>query len=147
MATNQYIIFELNKIEFGLNISDVQDIIKPLEHFNIPNTPEYVEGMISLRGDVHVVINLSQRMGMPKSIESEETKIIICKHDLNIAGYIIDRVSRMAKLEDDDIKSPPDIMENLDKNYINGVFEDRGGIVYVLDLEKIMDMKSSVAAK
>lgn len=134
MATRQLVIFDVNGEEFGVDIEQVNIIERTLEIFKIPNTPEYVEGLVNLRGKVHTVFNLRKRFKMPVKDFDENTKIIMANTGAAIVGLIVDEVKEIVKVDDKDIESAPKVLENLERKYISSVAKVGDRIILMLDL-------------
>ncbi len=134
MATRQLVIFDVNGEEFGVDIEQVNIIERTLEIFKIPNTPEYVEGLVNLRGKVHTVFNLRKRFKMPVKDFDENTKIIMANTGAAIVGLIVDEVKEIIKVDDKDIESAPKVLENLERKYISSVAKVGDRIILMLDL-------------
>jgi purine-binding chemotaxis protein CheW len=138
MAIRQLVVFSVNNEEFGIDIEQVNIIERSLEIFKIPNTPEYIEGLVNLRGKVHTVFNLRKRFNMPAKDFDENTKIIMANIGGAIVGLIVDEVKEIVRVEDKDTESAPKVLENLDRRYINGVAKVGERIIMLLDLAVVL---------
>jgi purine-binding chemotaxis protein CheW len=138
MATKQLVIFTINSEEFGIDISQVGSIERPLEIFKIPNAPDYVEGLVNLRGNVHTVYNLRNRFDMPKKGIDESTKIIMANTGAAIVGLIVDEVKEISKVEDKDLEGAPNTLANLERKFVSGVAKINDRIILMLDLQTVL---------
>lgn len=149
MAIRQLVIFSVNDEEFGIDIEHVNIIERSLEIFKIPNTPEYIEGLVNLRGKVHTVINLRKRFNMPAKSFDENTKIIMVSTSSAVVGLIVDEVKEIVKLDDKDIENAPNVLEDLNKRYIDGVAKAGERVILLLNVDTVlaMDEKEKAAAR
>lgn len=141
MAVSQLVIFNLNGEDFGVEITQVKEIIKPLEIFKVPDTPEFIEGLINLRGKVHTVFNLRKRFGLPVREFDENTKIIIVGVNSMLVGFIVDEVNEIVRIEEESIEATPEIITTLNKRYLSGVAKIGERIVLILDLANVLSFK------
>lgn len=148
MASHQLVIFKVNGEDFGVNISQVNSIEKPLEIFKVPNTPEYVEGLINLRGKVYTLFNLRRKFNFPALDFDESTKIIMVKTETLMVGFIVDEVNEIITFDDSDMESTPEVIAHLDRKYISGVAKKNDQVVIILDLDNILSVsEEDTAAK
>lgn len=148
MATRQLVVFSVNNEEFGIDIEQVNIIERSLEIFKIPNTPEYIEGLVNLRGKVHTVFNLRKRFNMPAKNFDENTKIIMANTGDSIIGLIVDEVKEIIRVDDKDIENAPKVLEDLKRKYINGVAKVNERIILLLDLVVVLmtdDLEKAIA--
>lgn len=138
MGTRQLVVFTINSEEFGIDIDRINSIEKMLEIFKIPNTPEYIEGLVNLRGKVHTVFNLRKRFNMPCPEFDENNKIIMANTSASIVGIIVDEVKEIVKVEDSDFENAPKALSNLKEKYLGGIAKIDSRIIMLLDLEKVL---------
>ncbi len=139
MAENQYVVFKLGKEEFGIDIMNVKEIIPHQESVHVPNTPNFIEGIINYRGNVIPIINLKRRFKIGAEEITKETRIIVINLDEKEIGFIVDEASQTLRLEENQIDPTPDIISGIDRRYIIGVgkiSEDR--LLILIDLQKIL---------
>lgn len=139
MSENQYVVFKLGKEEFGIDIMNVQEIIPYEESIHVPDTPDFIEGIINYRGNVIPIINLKKRFKLETKENTEDTRIIVINLDEKEVGFIVDEASQTLRLDQDEIDSAPEIITGIDKRYIIGVGKiDESRLLILLDLEKIL---------
>lgn len=138
MATKQLVIFTINNEEFGIDIGQVGSIERPLDIYKIPNTPEYVEGLVNLRGNVHTVYNLRRRFDMPGKDMDESTKIIMATTESAVVGLIVDEVKEISRVEDKDLEGAPKTTADSDRRFVSGVAKAGERIILLLDLEAVL---------
>jgi purine-binding chemotaxis protein CheW len=147
MAENslQLVTFQLGKELYGIDIMDVEAIVQVEEIREIPNSPNYVEGIFNLRGEIIPVINLHTRFHLSRPEMSEEDEllsgfIIISIDDMQIA-VIIDKVSRVITIELDEIQPPPQMLSGIGAEYIQGVVNRDDGYLIILDIRRLFNVR------
>lgn len=134
--TRQFVSFVMENELYGIDIFNTQEIIRIPEITPIPNSLEYVEGIINLRGDIIPVINLEKKFHIVSTGNKNEI-IIIRSHNVKL-GILVNKVFRVVQVEDGEVAPPPSILSGIEEEYIQGVtrIED-GRLVILLDIEKM----------
>jgi purine-binding chemotaxis protein CheW len=107
---HQLVVFNLGVEEFGVNIMQVQEIIRMPDITRIPRSPEYVKGVINLRGKIIVVMDLDKRFGMNETEMTEESRIVVVDINGTIIGLVVDSVSEVIRLKGSNIEHTPEII-------------------------------------
>lgn len=141
----QLVTFQLGKEHYGINIMEVDGIVREDNIRPIPNAPPSVEGIFNLRGKIIPVINLHKRFHLRRAELSEEDKllsglVIININDMLI-GVIIDKVSRVVTIETSKIQPPPQMISGIGAEYIRGVAHENEGYLIILDIHRLFDPK------
>lgn len=134
----QLVTFRLGNEEFSLDILRVQEIIRHMELTRVPRTPDFVEGVINLRGRVIPVLDLRKRFGLPADERTNETRIIVVDVDNRTVGLKVDAVSEVLRLPADTVEPPPTIVTGAESDYIKGVGKLEGRLIILLDVSKIL---------
>ncbi|RLA46379.1 MAG: chemotaxis protein CheW [Gammaproteobacteria bacterium] len=145
----QFVGFGISKEHFGVNILTVQEIIRSTEVTTVPNSPSFVEGVINLRGDIIPVIDLRKRLCLfnPEKVDKRNW-ILILRIGNHVAGFIVDKVTKVLKVPEDSIDPPPSIViSGLENQYIQGVCEIDGKLLIVLDFESVLFNEEYYALK
>lgn len=135
----QYVVFEIDDESFALDIEKVKEIIKPIEIAKVPNVPEFIEGMINMRGKIHAVVNVRSKFKIPKKEFDEGTKIILVNLNSMLAGIIVDGVSEIIRAEDGEISDVPDLITKANPEYIKGVIKKEEKMFIILDIDRVID--------
>ena len=142
---NQLVTFQLGEELYGVNIMDVKEIVRVQTIRAIPNAPAYVEGIFNLRSEIIPIINLHRRFHLKKLISSEEDELlsgfVIIDIDGMKLGIIIDRISRVITIENDDIQPPPQMLSGIGAEYIQGVVRQEHGYLIILDIRDLFNPK------
>lgn len=141
----QLVTFQLGNEKYGIDIMEVNEIVKMQDIRSIPNAPIYVEGIYNLRGIIIPIINLHNRFQIKKMSLSEEDLLlsgfIIVSINGTLIGVIIDRVLRVVTIENDKIQPPPQMLTGIGAEYISGVYKEDEEYLIILDIEHLFDPK------
>ncbi len=134
----QLLSFGLGKEDFGVDVTQVREILQIPQITNIPNSPEFIEGVINLRGQITTVVDLRKRLGIGSGELSEDSRIIIVELEGAPVGMIVDFVSEVIKMPLDDIDPTPSISTDETVDYIRGVGKLEDKLLVILDIEKVL---------
>ncbi len=137
----QFLIFSVGEEEFGVKIRHVTEIIS-IQPINVlPEVPEYIKGLINLRGKIIPVIDMRLRLKKKQIDYTERTCIIVIETRQISAGLIVDKVAEVMTIDDENIVSPPDIQSHAANKYISGIGKVGDSIKLLLDCEILLDDK------
>lgn len=141
----QLVTFQLGEEQYGVDIMDVDGIVKPEDVRAIPNAPSYVEGIFNLRGAIIPVINLHRRFRIDRARLDEADRllsgfVIINVNEMQLA-VIIDKVSRVVRVSRSEMQPPPQVFSGIGAEYIEGVVTRAEGYLIVLDVEKLFNAR------
>ncbi|MCK5684778.1 purine-binding chemotaxis protein CheW [bacterium] len=140
--TEKYLTFELSKEVYGLEILKVHEIIGLLHVTRVPRMPEYVRGVINLRGKVIPVIDLRLKFGLEAGIDTELTCIIVVQvtgHSQSVTmGIIVDEVSEVLDIDRNQIEDTPNFGANVNTDFILGLGKVEKGVVLLLDVDQVL---------
>lgn len=137
----QLVSFKLGEEEFGVDILKVQEINRLVEITKVPRTPDFVEGVINLRGKVIPIIDLRKRFGLNLKDNDKDTRIVVIDIDGSIMGMIVDAVSEVLRLPESTIEPAPEIATSIDSEYIRGVAKLEDRLLIFLDLSKVFSQQ------
>ncbi len=145
----QLVTFQLGAELYGVDIMQVKSIEETKDVRPIPNSPNYVEGIFNLRGEIIPVINLHRRFHLKRAALNEEDELlrgflIIRLNGMHIA-IIIDKVSRVLTVSHDDIQPPPQMLSGIGAEYIEGVVHREEGYLIILDIDRLFNMRELAA--
>lgn len=136
--TTQFVVFKLGDEEYGVNILKVTTIEKMVTIARVPKTPDFVKGVINLRGEIIPIMDLRTRFKRPAIEETEDTRIIIIKLDDISLGIIVDSVIEVLQLDDNSIENITGFSNDFAMDYIYGVGKVGERIITLLNLEKLI---------
>ena len=134
------VLFSLFGESMGIDISYVREILAPLEIHPLPNTPDFIEGVINLRKHTITVVDLHKKFAIKSAVEkNEDYRIIICKIKEFIIGLIVDSVMGVVSITDSQFELMPDIISSKNKeNHILGIINLDDNIITVLNIDYIL---------
>jgi purine-binding chemotaxis protein CheW len=133
----QLVGFIVGDEEFSVPILSIQEIIKPIEWTRVPQVPPYVLGVFNLRGAVIPLIDLRQKFGLQPQKHTDETRFIVMKHDDQVAGFVIDRLTQAIRLKKNQIGPAPETALQ-DDSLIEGVGKQEDRILTILKVDKLL---------
>jgi purine-binding chemotaxis protein CheW len=135
----QLVVFNIGTEEFGVEIMNVQEIIRMTNITKIPQASGYVKGIINLRGRIIVVINLDVIMGMQSKEQDENTRIIVADIGETVMGFIVDSVSEVIRLPESSVEPAPAVIaDKISTEYVRGVGKMKDRLLILLDLDRIL---------
>jgi purine-binding chemotaxis protein CheW len=139
--TTQYLTFKLDNEVFALDISKVREVLDFTTITRVPRTPEFMRGVINLRGSVVPVVDLRLKFGMTKTERTVNTCIIITEvtvdNDTTVLGALADSVQEVLDLGPDHIEPAPKIGTRLNTGFIKGMGKQNERFVIILDIDKV----------
>lgn len=134
----QLVSFNIGTEEFGVDILKVQEINRMVEITRVPRSPDFVEGIINLRGKVIPIIDLRKRFNLQITDHDKNTRIVVVDIDGQTMGMIVDSVSEVLRIPATTIEPTPDVVTSVDSDYIRGVAKLDNRLLIYLDLAKIL---------
>lgn len=135
----QLVIFSIGDEEFGVDISQVREIVRLIPITYLPKAPEFIEGVVNLRGQVVAVIDLAKRLVISSKQRGDNTRIIIVEIEGLTMGMIVDSVSEVLRLSSDQIEDVPSVIQTeVQEHYIYGVGKLKDRLLVLLDLKKVL---------
>ena len=124
---------------FGMDILKVQEINKHMEMTVVPQAPEYVTGILNLRGQIVTVIDLGQKLGLSSTELTDESRNIIVKSKDEYIGLLVDRISDVAVADWEKVEPPPANIGGVQGKYFEGVFKTENSLIGILDEEEVLN--------
>ncbi len=134
----QLVTFRLGNEEFSVDILKVQEIIRDMELTRVPRAPDFVEGVINLRGKVIPVIDLRKRFDFEAGEKTSETRIIVIDVNERTVGLRVDGVSEVLRLPADTVEPAPALVSGSGSDYISGVGKVDNRLIILLDVGKLL---------
>lgn len=134
----QIVGFRVGRETFGVPISLVHEIVRLPDITAVPEAPDYVEGVINLRGKIISVIDLRKRFGERQITPNKKNRILVVEVDGKMVGLIVDAASEVLKVPETEIDLPPNVFEEGELNYVTGVGKLRGRLIIMIDLTKVL---------
>ena len=134
----QLVAFQLGEETYGVDISQVEEIIRMQPITRVPGAPDFVEGVINLRGRVIPVIDLRKRFRLPPREETKNTRIVVVEVPPNTVGMIVDAVDEVLRISEEKVETPSTLISSIDTEYIKGVGKLENKLLILLDLSKVL---------
>ncbi len=134
----QVVGFRIGRETFGLPISMVREIVRVPEITSVPNAPDYIEGVINLRGRIIPVVDLRKRFGKKSFEPDKKNRIVVVELESRAIGLIVNSASEVLRIPPSEIEEPHNVFKEGELNYITGVGKLNGRLVILLDLSKIL---------
>ncbi len=134
----QLVIFDLAEETYGVDIISVREIIRMQEITKVPRTPEFVEGVINLRGKVIPVIDLRKRFGFRQAEATKDTRIVVVDIGGNDIGVVVDAVTEVLRLSADAVEPPTGVITTADSEYLLGIAKLESRLIILLDLQSAL---------
>ncbi|NNJ92980.1 MAG: chemotaxis protein CheW [Gammaproteobacteria bacterium] len=134
----QLVTFRLKDETYGINVMQVQEVLRVAEIAPVPGAPHYVLGIINLRGNVVTVIDTRVRFGLPSAEINDLSRIIVIESEAQVVGILVDSVAEVADLHVSEIDSAPNVGNDESSRYIQGVASRDSNLLIVVDLNKLL---------
>ncbi len=144
MASLQQVIFKLDNEEYGLDIMKVSGIEKYQEVVKVPNSPEYIEGIINLRGEVLPIYSLRTKFNLVDKTPDDETKIIVVNtNDMKI-GFVVDSVVEILNIDEENVEGAPKLVTGISRKYIKSVAKQDHRMIILIDIDLIVSDEEKI---
>jgi len=139
LASAEYIIFSLDTETYGLDVLKVQEIRQYGAVTKIANTPEFIKGVINLRGLIVPIVDMRIKFNLGQARYDESTIVIVLNISNRIIGMVVDGVTDVLEIETSELKALPDIVANIDTQYITGLATYEEQMIVLVDIERLMN--------
>nr|WP_086941090.1 chemotaxis protein CheW [Thaumasiovibrio occultus] len=134
----QWVTFKLDEETYGINVMQVREVLRYTEIAPVPGAPDYVLGIINLRGSVVTVIDTRARFGVNQGDVTDNTRIVVIEAEKQVIGILVDSVAEVVYLKTSEIDSTPSVGTDESSKYIQGVSNRNGELLILVDLNKLL---------
>ncbi len=134
----QWVTFRLSGETYGVNVMQVQEVLRHSEIAPVPGAPTYVLGIINLRGNVVTVIDTRHRFGLQPGELTENTRIVIIEADSHVIGILVDSVAEVVYLRQSEIETAPNVGNDESAKFIQGVCHKNDELLILIELDKLL---------
>jgi len=134
----QRVTFQLENETYGINVMQVQEILRYSEIAAVPGAPDYVLGIINIRGNVVTVIDTRSRFGLMPAEITDSSRIVIIEAETQVIGILVDSVAEVVYLNKSDIEDAPNVGTEESSQFIQGVANRENGLLILVDLNKLL---------
>ena len=135
---NQWVTFRLGDETYGVNVMQVQEVLRITEIAPVPGAPDYVVGIINLRGNVVTVIDTRKRFGLYPKDPDDSSRIVIIEAEDQVIGILVDSVAEVVELRSSEIESAPNVGNEESSRFIQGVTSRNGELLILVDLNRFL---------
>ena len=130
--------FQIGRETYGVPITSLHEIVRVPEITAVPDAPDYLEGVINLRGKIVSVMDLRKRFGIKQVALKKGNRILVVEHSGRLAGLIVDSASEVVKIPSEDVEAPPAAFQEGGLNCVTGLGKVRGRLIVLLDMSKLL---------
>jgi purine-binding chemotaxis protein CheW len=134
----QWVTFRLADETYGINVMQVQEVLRVTEIAPVPGAPDYVMGIINLRGNVVTVLDTRKRFGLPAAEMDDSTRIVIIESDQNVVGILVDSVAEVVELRRSEIEVSPSVGNDENSKFIEGVATVNKELLILVEINKLL---------
>ncbi|TVZ38623.1 purine-binding chemotaxis protein CheW [Alteromonadaceae bacterium 2753L.S.0a.02] len=134
----QWVTFKLAGETYGVNVMQVQEVLRYTEIAPVPGAPSYVIGIINLRGNVVTVIDTRERFALPPGDITDNTRIVIIEADSHVVGILVDSVAEVVYLRQSEIETAPNVGNEESAKFIQGVCHKNNELLILIELDKLL---------
>lgn len=132
--------FQIGRETYGVPITSLHEIVRVPEITAVPDSPDYMEGVINLRGKIVSVIDLRKRLGEKKVTSTRRNRILVVEHKGRLSGLIVDSASEVLKIPASDVEASPTSLEQASTQCVTGLAKYKGRLIVLLDMKKLLDL-------
>ena len=140
-ATEHLATFFLDREEYGVDVKLVQEIIRVTEITPVPRAPEFIRGVINLRGRIIPVLDLKRKLGLGDVAQGRASRIVVVKVRERLIGLLVDGASQVLKVPLPSIEAAPEEVVQIDDNFIRGVAKLEARLIILVDLPKVLQLE------
>lgn len=141
----KFAVFRMGDEVFGIEIERVVEILKSRKTYALPELPEFLSGVITVRGEVIPLLDLRRRFGIATTFKKE--RIMLVRYDNEKIGLVVDEVKEVTSLDTKDITQPPSIFKGLKKKYLTGLGKKGDMIIIILNLDDLLTSEEKIRLK
>ncbi|MCP5206570.1 MAG: chemotaxis protein CheW [Hahellaceae bacterium] len=134
----QYVTFRLDHETYGINVMQIQEVLRYTEIAPVPGAPDYVLGIINLRGNVVTVIDTRKRFGLLDADVSDHTRIVVIEVGGQVVGILVDSVAEVVYLRQSEVETAPNVGNEESARFIQGVCNKNGELIILVEFEKML---------
>lgn len=134
----QYVTFRMDNETYGLDVMQIQEVLRSTEIAPVPGAPDYVLGIINLRGNVVTVIDTRRRFGLAAAAATDATRIVVMESANQVMGILVDSVAEVVYLKADDVETAPNVGNEESARFIEGVCNRDGELIILVEFDKML---------
>jgi purine-binding chemotaxis protein CheW len=136
----EILCFRISDEIYGINILELKEIIKPRETTEVPRTPPFIMGVVSLRGVIIPVFNMRERLGLSQGVQNGRERIVIVKRQEGFTGLLVDEVIQVVRIGKECREPAPAVLEGIDRDFVSGIGRTGAMMIILLNVASITDI-------
>lgn len=141
----KFAVFKIGKEDFGVNISRVVEILKSQKIYFLPELPDFISGVINVRGEVIPLLDLRKRFGT--HTETGKRRIIVVRYEDEKIGLLVDEIDKIVSLAPEEITTPPSMFKGLKTEYLTGLGKKEDRIIILIDIGRLLTSEEKIMLK
>lgn len=139
-AVLEFLCVRVSDEIYGINIMDIKEIIKPREVTEVPRAPDFVSGVLSLRGTIIPIIDMRIRLGLAHDEPTGKERIVVIKNSNSFSGLLVDEVIQVVQVLQSAVEAAPTVLDGIDRDFVSGIGRSDSRLIIILNLENIADI-------
>jgi purine-binding chemotaxis protein CheW len=136
----EILCFRISDEIYGINIMELKEIIKPRETTEVPRTPPFIMGVVSLRGVIIPVLDMRERLGLSQGVQNGRERIVIVKRHEGFTGLLVDEVIQVVRIGKEGREPAPAVLEGIDRDFVTGIGRTGAMMIILLNVANITDI-------
>ena len=136
----QYLCFKVSNEVYGIDIMDIKELIRPREVTEVPRSPSFVSGIISLRGVIIPIIDMLDRLGLARESVTGRERVIVVRQGESFSGLLVDEIIQVVRIAKNDVEAAPTVLEGIDRDFVTGIGRTNSRMVILLNLSNIINI-------
>jgi len=136
----EILCFRISDEIYGINIMELKEIIKPRETTEVPRTPPFIMGVLSLRGVIIPVINMRERLGLAQGVHNNRERIVIVKRHEGFTGLLVDEIIQVVRIGKEGREPAPAVLDGIDRDFVGGIGRTGAMMIIMLNVASITDI-------
>lgn len=136
----ELLCFRVSDEVYGINIMDIKEIIKPREVTEVPRSPSFVSGILSLRGIIVPIIDMRVRLGLDQKKPVGKERVVVIRNNSSFSGLLVDEVIQVVRIQPGALEAAPTVLDGIDRDFISGIGRSEGQMIIILNLANVADI-------
>lgn len=136
----EFLCFRVSDETYGISIMEIKEIIKPRDVTEVPRAPLFVQGVISLRGTIIPIIDMRERLGLPREHATGRERVVVVKNRDEFAGLLVDEVIQVVRIPKDCFEGAPAVLDGIDRDFVSGIGRADNRLIILLNMEHVADI-------
>ncbi|HIJ88308.1 MAG TPA: chemotaxis protein CheW [Desulfuromonadales bacterium] len=139
-SSREFLCFRVSDEFYGIDIMEIKEIIKPRDITEVPRTPAFVSGILSLRGVIIPVIDMRIRLGLVRSAQTGKERVVVVKQQNSLSGLLVDEVLQVVRIKTDTLEAVPPVIDGINRDFISGIGRSDDRLIILLHVENSTDI-------